>query len=362
MNAEICRPRFGVVRPTIGLLLLVGLLECLVTSNVLGGGTIALTSNHDNTLFEYNPADVGSTLNSNGAGNFFSAGRSLSRNLIRRGLLSFDLSGIPANARVARGSARLELYVVSAPSQDATPRPFWVTPAASPWGEGPSSINSNVSGAGSGVLAQAGDATWYHTSFDPAVHTGQPFQPNAAGYWSMQGGLGGTPINTPNVYGTPAATVPSSVGPATLTGQSLENNLNAWLSGGTPNYGWFVLGDESVGGTTVSSLRSFASHEHANLSFRPTLRFDFVLTDFNADDSVDGADVAFLYTHWNTAFASADVTGDGTVDGADLAIVYGEWTGDSQTVGQVSVPEPAARVLILAVCNLFAVAFRRRLN
>lgn len=47
--------------------------------------------------------------------------------------------------------------------------------------------------------------------------------------------------------------------------------------------------------------------------------------DFNSDGVVDGADLALLLGHWNSACSSADLNGDGTVDGADLALLLGNW-------------------------------------
>ena len=50
------------------------------------------TSQYDNTLYEHDPRDPGSPLNSNGSGNFLSAGRSFSLSLLRRGLIQFDFA------------------------------------------------------------------------------------------------------------------------------------------------------------------------------------------------------------------------------------------------------------------------------
>ncbi|MBL9148173.1 MAG: hypothetical protein JNM94_05700 [Phycisphaerae bacterium] len=45
--------------------------------------------------------------------------------------------------------------------------------------------------------------------------------------------------------------------------------------------------------------------------------------DFNADGTVDGADLALLLAAWNTS--NGDLTGDGTTTGDDLAVLLGQW-------------------------------------
>jgi hypothetical protein len=45
--------------------------------------------------------------------------------------------------------------------------------------------------------------------------------------------------------------------------------------------------------------------------------------DFNDDDIVDGADLAYMLGYWNTP--GGDLNDDGNTDGADLSIVLGGW-------------------------------------
>ena len=73
---------------------------------------IALEPIRDTTLYEYHPDDPSTSLNSNGSGDFFSAGRSLQRSQIRRGLLQFDFEPLPAGAILVEGTLSLELQVV----------------------------------------------------------------------------------------------------------------------------------------------------------------------------------------------------------------------------------------------------------
>lgn len=49
--------------------------------------------------------------------------------------------------------------------------------------------------------------------------------------------------------------------------------------------------------------------------------------DINADDSVDGTDLAALLAAWGSNSAVADINGDGVVDGSDLAALLAAWSG-----------------------------------
>ena len=47
--------------------------------------------------------------------------------------------------------------------------------------------------------------------------------------------------------------------------------------------------------------------------------------DFNADHSVDGADISMLLSDWGVSGSPRDLTGDGTVSGADVAALLSGW-------------------------------------
>jgi hypothetical protein len=49
--------------------------------------------------------------------------------------------------------------------------------------------------------------------------------------------------------------------------------------------------------------------------------------DVNGDGMVNGIDLAFVLTYWNSSAPIADLNDDGIVGGADLAIVLSGWTG-----------------------------------
>ncbi|MDA0661200.1 MAG: hypothetical protein O3C60_20560 [Planctomycetota bacterium] len=82
--------------------------------------------------------------------------------------------------------------------------------------------------------------------------------------------------------------------------------------------------------------------------------------DVNADVSVDGADLAIVFSNWGSG-ALGDVNLDQVTDGADVGICYANWTGDSWTDKHsvdAFVPAPAGHVLALAT-TLMLVTNRR---
>ena len=242
--------------------------------------TISLPAVKDNTLLRYDPADANTALNSNGSGDFFSAGRTFARDEIRRGLVQFDLSSVPANMQLVPGSVRLRLRVIGIPSRDTTPRPFWfvgLSGLTGPWGEGASAANIAVSGSGSGAPAQPGDATWFHTSYDPNIHNATSFVSDGAGYWTEKGAIGNAAIANPAaLFGPAAGTSGSTQDFVDFTSASMENDVSQWLTDPANNLGWIIVSDEGVTGTNASSKRDFASRQHANAAFQPLLSFDVV--------------------------------------------------------------------------------------
>lgn len=241
--------------------------------------TIVLPAAKDNTLLRYDPTDPNTALNSNGSGDFFSAGRTTARDEIRRGLIQFDLSSVPANMQLVPGSVHLKLRVIGIPKKDTTPRPFWVVGLAGlagQWGEGASDADVAISGSGSGAPAQLGDATWFHTSYDPSTHNTTTFTAGGPGFWNQQGALGAAISNPAAIYGAAAGIAGSTEGFVDFTSASMQNDVSVWLANPTTNFGWIIIGDEGLTGTDTSSKRDFASRQHANAAFQPVLTFDVI--------------------------------------------------------------------------------------
>lgn len=241
---------------------------------------VSLTSAKDNTLFQYDPDDPSSQFNSNGSGNFFGAGCTFSRSQIQRGLIQFDLSGVPAGAKVVPGSVTLRLYVVDAPKKDPVKtRPFWLvrlTGLAQMWGEG-ISWSTAGGGGGGGAPAEAGDATWFHTQYDPDVHDPTEFIPGGSGFWPEMGALGNAPVDAGALSGSRAGTAGDKNEEAWFAAPGMADDLNAWLQDPSSNFGWIVLGDETIIDPDASTKRGFASREHADPQLRPWLTFEYSL-------------------------------------------------------------------------------------
>ena len=198
--------------------------------------SITISPSRDNTLFE----DPAGALSS-GAGPGLFAGNNSGSNT-RRAVIYFAVAGhIPAGATI--DSVALSLYVSSAPND--TPQLFGVHRMLSDWGEGAS---SSVGGAG--AAAEPGDATWLHT-----------FYPDQ--FWGSPGG---------DFH--PAATADALVGgPGSYTWSSpaLITDVQLWIDGLAPDWGWIVIGNETVAAT----VRRFDSRENGTVENRPGLFVKF---------------------------------------------------------------------------------------
>jgi hypothetical protein len=261
----------------------------LASSTLATAATTTIVSSHDNTLYE---SDIGHL--SNGAGEWFFAGKTFTSK-IRRGLVRFDLTGIPSNAVIS--SATLTLYHSlgqPAPANVAVHR------ALASWGEGTSNPKGNE---GSGIDATPGDATWLHTFFDTS-------------FWTTPGGDFVTD-----------ASATTSVGPDygfyAWSGDNLTSDVQAWVDGSAANAGWILIGDEVL---KFGSAKRFSTNENPVEAERPTLIVEWsIFGDFDGDGSVGAADLAILLGAWETA-GPTDLDGDGTTGASDLALLLGAWS------------------------------------
>jgi hypothetical protein len=146
---------------------------------------------------------------------------------VRRALLRFDLSSIPAGQVVV--SASLRLFETRSVDDHAV----HVHRLLSPWGEGP----SNGGSLGSGAPAQAGDATWRWNSFGVSE-------------WTQRGG--------DFVAQSSAATLVGSA-PAPYTWAStpgLVADVQGWLDQPGSNFGWILIGAEPADTRTAKRFDS----------------------------------------------------------------------------------------------------------
>ena len=122
----------------------------------------------DNTLYEDSAGQL-----SNGQGIYFFDGKT-GANLLRRGLIAFDLASIPTNATITGATLSMFLSQAQGGSQAVS-----LSTALRDWGEGASDAGNP---GGGGAPAQAGDATWLHTFTTPVFGPlpGATFHPRPA--------------------------------------------------------------------------------------------------------------------------------------------------------------------------------------
>ena len=197
---------------------------------------ISLQASRDNTLFE---STSGAT--SNGAGPNVYAGRN-SQGALRRALLRFDLSAIPAGATITGVSLTLFASQTQGPAVE-----MGLHRTLADWGEGTSS-----SMGGQGAPSQPGDATWIHTFFNASL-------------WATSGGDFASPASaTQSVFEAGSYTWNSTA--------ALVADAQGWLNSPASNFGWTLAGGESVIGTA----KRFESRENAILANRPVLNVEYI--------------------------------------------------------------------------------------
>ena len=175
----------------------------------VGGDVTTVQPAQDTTLYEEDDQL------SNGAGEYFFAGNSANEDA-RRGLVAFDLSGIPAGSMVTDVSLRLYMSRTQAPVHDIA-----LHLATTTWGEGTSDASGQEGG---GAAATAGDATWRYNSYPSTM-------------WTT---LGGDYASLAS-----ATTAVTGNGEYFWSGAQMVADVQAWVDAPATNFGWFVLGTET---------------------------------------------------------------------------------------------------------------------
>ena len=183
--------------------------------------TVTLTPSKDNTLLE---SSTGSLSNAKGP-LFVGRTNQPAGQSIRRALMAFDFSSIPAGATVT--SAALTLAVGQTHGVAQSMSLFRVT---QDWGEGTSS------GSGSGGAATPGDATWLNTFFNTNTWNspGGDFASTASATTAVSGFLG-----------------------QTWSSAQMASDIQAWAASPSTNFGWVLVGNE----TTNFTAYEFGSRE-----------------------------------------------------------------------------------------------------
>ena len=213
------------------------------------GEQVTLTPVGDNTVFQGqktggNPDNFED--NSCGAGTSVYAGKT-DDGFRRRALLKFNVAAvIPAGAVIT--SATLTMRVTRV--RDNVARSMTLRRATRDWGEGAVACTN-----GRGASALAGDATWIDARFQQVA-------------WTTAGGDFGVVSATASV---PATDNSNGIWNSTTGGNGgMVTDIQAWLNNASANYGWVLVGDETVSKTA----RQFASREAA-VSVRPSLVINF---------------------------------------------------------------------------------------
>ena len=206
-----------------------------------------LTADRDNTLYETSLVGV----RSNGKGPYLYSGRTgeSAEFKLRRALVHFDLSSIPAGATItgAALSLRLSLQI----SQDYTMSAHKVSAS---WGEGTSNAGSP---GGAGTSPTTGDATWHHRFYsgtNPVLWTtpGGDFMATASASRTI-GNFLTDPVQT-------------------WTGAGLMADAQSWLDQPADNHGWILVGEE----VETYSAQRFESREAGSVSNRPKLVLNYL--------------------------------------------------------------------------------------
>lgn len=214
---------------------------------------------------------------------------------IRRGLMRFNFSAIPAGSTITSVTLRLYMSQTQSGSQSVG-----LHRCSLAWTEG-----TAFAFGGAGTNAGIGDSTWNFQVY-PTVS------------WPTPGGA---------FAATASATkAVSAVGFYSWSSTAaLVADVQSWVNNPASNHGWVLKGNEAAS-TTV---KRFESREAA--ANQPLLVVNYLPpsnrpADLNSSGTVDGADLAILLSQWGAGASSpADLTDDGLVNGGDLAVLLGDW-------------------------------------
>jgi FtsP/CotA-like multicopper oxidase with cupredoxin domain len=220
--------------PRLGALLLSLVLATTLASRARAA-TVTLAPSKDNTLYQPIAGEV-----SNGAGSGFFCGRTNSSDVVRRGLIVFNIAGnIPAGSTINSVTLTLNLSKSKKNTFDVT-----LHRVLADWGAA-GSVGAGEQGQGAAALT--GDATWVHR-----------FYPSTS--WTVAGG---------DYAATASATssVTSTNGLKSWSSSGMVADVQYWLNNPSSNFGWLIKGDETV----VRSSRRFDSMENGTVANRPQL-------------------------------------------------------------------------------------------
>lgn len=182
---------------------------------------VTLSASKDNTIYQESE-------NSNGAGSWFFAGATDSGNngAVRRGLLAFNLSGIPAGATAASATLTLKMDRTV-----ATAYAFSLHKLLADWGEG--TANADLQ-EGTGAAASATDATWL-----------KPFSGQSPTWAAAGGDFSATKS---------ATTIVNAETNYSWAAPQMAYDLNGWLAAPATHFGWLLNADVESSVKTATGI------------------------------------------------------------------------------------------------------------
>jgi hypothetical protein len=203
-------------------------------------GSVTLAPSKDNSLFESLDGSL-----SNGAGEYLFVGKTLqAENTLRRGLIGFDFSSIPAGAAITHVDLTMNMSRTIVGAFDIELRR-----SLTDWGEGDSDAPGQE---GTGTDSTPGDATWIHASYDTQT-------------WSVPGGDFSSDVS--------ASVSVGDNGFYTWKSSQMIDDVQAWLDTPDSNFGWLLITDE-----TQTTAKRFDSRENSTPENRPQLVVDYLFT------------------------------------------------------------------------------------
>ena len=213
--------------------------------------TATLSAVKDNTLYQNATGQL-----SNGSGMHFFAGRTTTQipadQRVRRGLIAFDVSSIPAGATITSVTLTLHMSRTNSGASNIQMRRVLAD-----WGEGTSAAGR---GEGGGAPSTTNDATWVHRFF-----------PSSVARWNTPGGDFSTTVSATTSVGATETFY-------TWSGAGLVADVQAWVNGTSSNFGWILLGNE----VSIGTAKRFDSSENSTVAFRPSLVIQYTPTAIEA--------------------------------------------------------------------------------
>ena len=218
----------------------------------------------DNTLYESTSGSL-----SNGLGEHFFAGRTGAGggSKIRRGLISFNIDGnIPAGATIQSVTLTLSMNRTISGNQTVS-----LHKLTADWGEGTSNAAFNE---GMGDSATTNDATWIHRFYNST-------------FWTTPGG--------DYISSASASTIVGGIASYTFgSSAQMVAEVQDWLDNPGNNYGWILIGNESVGTTA----KRFSSKQDTSETSWPSLAVTYLpppcCTGLRGDFDGDGNNATML--------------------------------------------------------------------